>query len=516
MSITMRPRAFLNAVLLGALLGVTPAVWAQAAMPAADSSAGAPPVVTTCAQLRALTPAELRLSVPVRLRGVITFSNRISEDLFLQDETAGVFVEPDALHELPANGDLVELTGIAEEGWFAPMVRPSTIRVVGHGPSPEPVPATIPEIDAGWLDSQFAEVTGVVRGVRDRPHRIVLIVAAGTSTVQAMVPWNGHHDWTAHLLDSTIRVRGVVTSSFTRQRQRTGAYLNVVSPAAISVVRPPPVSSPFDLPARPISQLMAFDPGQRAIERVHIRAVVSARRHQTLYVADSTGAVRVDLADRGGFDPGDRIDVAGIPTNGDYGAMLTMAVARRLSAGKPLPAKDITPAEALTGDYEAALVTIKGTVVGRVTAEVGEALVLAADGQVFRARFDDVLGTAAPLPGSRVAVTGICRAVKFFDDDTVRGSGRQLPLWLRWASRRAHGACCCGGRYAARLPTCAIVSPNSVSPKRRFARAKRAIDSSSRHCRNRSGCTTWRHCVFSRSMPRPSTSTGTRVTSSSG
>jgi PAS domain S-box-containing protein len=373
-------------------------------------------VIRTAAALRRLGPDQVRRHPAVTLRGLVTFFNLETGDLFIQDETGGVYVDPEALRPTVKTGDLVEAMGIADEGFVAPELRPTAIRVVDHGAAwPSPIRVAIPQVGSGRLDSQFGEIVGVVRGVRHRADRITLTIAEGTSMVQAIVPKSvsdGREDGT---LDALVRIRGVVVSTFTQQGMRTGAYLAMASSDALAVLRPAAID-PFHLPVRAITNLFAFDPVHQEIERVRVQGTVAYQRERTLYVFDGRGAVRVDLADIQPFKAGDRVDVAGLPAPGDYGPVLIMSVARQMGYGPLPPPVTISPAKALTGNYEAARVRLEGTVMSRVPGEIGEALVIQADGQVFRARFDQNLLPSDAEPGSRVAVSGICRTVSFADE----------------------------------------------------------------------------------------------------
>src|ERR1700693_3841921 len=65
------------------------------------------PVLTTAAQIRGLTPAESRLQYPVVLRGVVTFYAPDFGLTFIQDVTAGIFVNVQGHAHDAHPGDLV-------------------------------------------------------------------------------------------------------------------------------------------------------------------------------------------------------------------------------------------------------------------------------------------------------------------------------------------------------------------------------------------------------------------------
>ena len=83
----------------------------------------APAILSKAEQVRALSVDEAAAGRPVRLRGVIT-NDVPAPDFFIQDSTAGVYVEGLKDGSLPHHfGDLVELEGVTGPGKFAPVIR---------------------------------------------------------------------------------------------------------------------------------------------------------------------------------------------------------------------------------------------------------------------------------------------------------------------------------------------------------------------------------------------------------
>ncbi len=68
-----------------------------------------PPPLTEIQQIKSLTAAEASERRPVQLQGVVTSRNPEIGDMFLQDDTAGVYVAPSALTEGIVRGDLVQI-----------------------------------------------------------------------------------------------------------------------------------------------------------------------------------------------------------------------------------------------------------------------------------------------------------------------------------------------------------------------------------------------------------------------
>ncbi len=66
----------------------------------------------TAAAVRALTAEQAPKQMPVRLRGVVTFFNEKLYSRFIQDETAGIYLQASTNTPLLFPGQLVEVAGV--------------------------------------------------------------------------------------------------------------------------------------------------------------------------------------------------------------------------------------------------------------------------------------------------------------------------------------------------------------------------------------------------------------------
>ena len=371
------------------------------------------------AALRALSTDQAARGLPATLTAVVTFVNA-TPLLFVQDATGGTYIDrDDATAPAVMAGDRVEIRGITASGLYAPVVRGHVTAILGHAALPHPLHVTPGEIGSAWLDCQYAEVTATVRGVRHWPGvGVYMILAHGSDRVRVLVADDDHAGWTRRLIDAEVRVQGVVASMFNKRAQRTGAFIAVQHPGGIEVVTAA-AADPCELSVRPIGRLKKWNPSERAPHRIRVQGTMTLQRGHTVYLSDSSGSARVELADDLVLMPGDRIDVAGMEP-GETAPQLVMALARSMGRGEPRPATHISVAGALSGTYEAALVTIAGTVIGRLPGE-RETIVLQADGQVFRASFGEALGADSPEAGTQVMVTGICRAAPLVEEKAPEG-----------------------------------------------------------------------------------------------
>src|ERR1035438_10119053 len=135
------------------------ALAAAASVTASDASnpSGKPHLLTTVAQVRALTLEQARQRYPIHLKGVITYRAPEYQVTFFQDDTAGIFVwveQPD-LH-MPA-GSLVEVDGNTTPGDFAPSIEHASIRVLDHAALPAPRRKSLQDLLTGQEDSQWID-----------------------------------------------------------------------------------------------------------------------------------------------------------------------------------------------------------------------------------------------------------------------------------------------------------------------------------------------------------------------
>ena len=369
----------------------------------------------TAAAVRSLTVEEAQKHRPVRLRGVATFYEENFFSRFIQDETAGIYLSSSGvppIHLVP--GQLVEVTGTTEAGEFAPIIVPQNIRVLGEQPLPVAKPVTDEQLASGVEDSQFVEISGVVRSVEQlqdisRLNMIKIASASGILTIYAaQMPGRTAED----LVDCTVRVRGVCSSKFNRRRQLFDVRI-MVSRAQDLVVAKLPPEQPFAIPTRPVGSLLQFDPHGSYGHRVKILGTVTYFEAGHLMVLQS-GDQGVEVQTRG-TEPvnlGDQVEALGFVSHGDYTPILQDAVYRRVSDGANMTPVPLNPDKILRGTNDCELVEIKATLLDRDVRGTKKYLVLQEDGFIFNAYLNQ-LENHDPFSdlqnGSRLSVIGVCR-----------------------------------------------------------------------------------------------------------
>lgn len=369
----------------------------------------------TVAAIRGLTAEQTRQHLPVRLRGVVTFFDETLFSRFIQDDTAGIYLQFPANVGPPglAPGQVVEVTGTGSPGEYAPVVVVKELTVVGQMPLPNAKPVTYEQLASGTEDSQFVEIAGIVRSVRplenSQYHQIEITTGGGRLLIFAKaLPVQSAEA----LLDSTVRVRGVCSTQFNHQRQLFAIRLMVPRPDDLKI-EIPAASDPFAIAARPIGSLLQFAPQSSYGHRVKVAGtVIYFDPGNHLFLQDADHGVEIQTKQSEPLRPGDEVEALGYVSQGDYTPLLQDGIYRKISSGQPPPPVRVTTDEALTGNYDCQLIQISARLIDRALHGSEQYLVLQESNFIFQASLKQIDGRDdfAPLEnGSRVYVTGVCR-----------------------------------------------------------------------------------------------------------
>jgi PAS domain S-box-containing protein len=369
----------------------------------------------TADEVRQLTPDEAERHYPVRLQGIVTFSDQNNFYLFVQDPTAGIYfrLAPSLGSPPLAPGQLIEIDGEADPGEFAPVVMAHKIDILGAGTFPTASPVSYQQIASGQEDSQFVEIHGTVRAAQfDAQSGFYLVdIATGGGRLTAYakrLPVAQSGD----LVDSMVTVRGVCVTQFNHQRQLFNIQLLVPRPTDLVIEKAAP-QNPFDVATLPIERLLQFTPQGPYGHRVKVTGTVIYRQDgDTLYIEDQSEGLYVETRQAGALAPGDHVEVLGFPAKGEYTPMLQDAVFRKVGAGPPPLPDLINTDEALKGTHDSRLVRIEATILDHARHSPEQSLVLqASNGFIFYAYLEgksDETDFSHLENGTRVAVTGVC------------------------------------------------------------------------------------------------------------
>ena len=391
--------------LILALLGLA----APNCLPAAESPGR---LLTTAAAVRNLSPTEAELHHPVKLRATVTFYDETLFSRFVQDATAGIYVRELATMPALRPGQEVEVEGVAGPGEYAPVIIPTSVKVISEGKLPVAQPVSLTQLVSGVEDSQLVEFSGVVRSVRfekDTQYFLIDFVTGGERftvyTKQLPVAQS------QNLVDSTVKVRGVCATMFNHQRQLFGIRLLVPGAEAFAIEKPAP-AAPYDLPVRKIDSLLQFTPEGSLGARVKVTGtVVYGEPGSAICIQDDASGLYCQTLQRDIVRPGDQVEVLGFPARGQYTPILEDAIYRKIGSGTEPKAEAVDVNAILTGAHDSRLVELPANVLTRVQRGLNQFLLLQSGELTFQAYLPQKVNDedlAAIQDGAEVMVTGLC------------------------------------------------------------------------------------------------------------
>jgi signal transduction histidine kinase/DNA-binding response OmpR family regulator len=303
-------------------------------------------VLTNIASVRALSPNAAREGIAVEVDAVVTYFNRTDSGFFIQDSTAGIYVSADwsKVPEDIQTGDRITLSGISAPGDFAPVIVPRVdapnagFKVLGKGKLPRPARALTAELATGRLDSQWTEVSGVVRsasavGAFAQDGFLNLSLNALGGKVNTKVFLRAGQSVPTNLIDTEVVIRGVTWTTFNTKRQYLGH--TIASPSLEHLrVTEPSNGDPFALPVRRIDELMQFNLDDAIGHRVRIQGQAALYRpRKGVCVVGEGGAVWAEFSTLATIPVGSYVDVVGFPSHGECKPHLESADVRVIRPG---------------------------------------------------------------------------------------------------------------------------------------------------------------------------------------
>jgi len=361
-------------------------------------------------QVRNLSAADAALGHPVRLRGIVTYYDPEAPDLFIQDETAGIYVFCD--RRLPIDrGQQIELTGITGGGDFTPVVVHPKARTFGPGKFPNAPKVSFEQLLTGRLDAQRIESEGIVQSVVFLEKGLNLYVSNGGDRIRLVVPGFQPADL-QHLVEARVRFRGVAGATYNGKRQLTGILVFAQNFADLTFEESPH-SNASQYPLRRPDELLQFSTKGEYRRRVRVRGVVALQQlGQALFLRDGDQGLMVLTRQAVPVQVGDQVEALGFPALGSFAPVLQDAVFRRIGRGAPAAPLHVTVADVLReGDYDTNLIEIDGELLNRTRDEQGEWLAVRSGNRVINARLERPGGSSFATLRERsiLRLTGICR-----------------------------------------------------------------------------------------------------------
>jgi signal transduction histidine kinase len=420
---------------LGLAIGPLPVTHTAAAAP--DDGFDTAPL-RTIPEVLALPVEQFERQRPVVVRGVVTLLQPLviqnGDDAIYLDHTqlevASGQRDRDILQALPLElGADVEATGVVDPGGYAPWIVMHEIRRLGTQPLPEPVSLDIAQLFAGEGVGRRIRTTGVVQAATEHRRRWSLVLESASRRFNVSVAKAVMPRLPDDLVDADVEVVGVGKTFRNTRGEFVAPGLYLARDEDLRVIRAPSLG-PFELPITPLGSIARYRPKPLGGHRLRTTGVVSFAAEGTLFLQDGIGGVQVDLAPGAdgdpGFEPGDRVEVAGFPDMSTGIGSIAWAVARRTSRGTPPPPLPIQPSDivrvndthsqvgsvARPGSYDGCLIRCQGKLEAVNQGSGGTMLTLTENGTAFTARLAGA-SPGDPVPfvlGSRLEITGIVQA----------------------------------------------------------------------------------------------------------
>jgi signal transduction histidine kinase len=354
---------------------------------AAGVSSAALRTLRSIAEIHALSTEEAARGYPVRLQAVVTYHNS-RRYCFAEDGTGAIYIMRQQQRFDLEPGQIVQVEGITEPGLYATEILEQRATVLGAAPLKPPPFVTIAELLTGKFHCQRVCVEGVVRMVDGRwndGRRLDLQIATSDGRIEANIfdiPNTRSYDY---LLDAKIRLTGVAAGKFNARREFVRPTIEVEGLESLEVESAGP-SNPFALPIRAVATLLRYSAIEPDGKRTRVRGAVTYQEPgKALFLQDETGGLQVKAQSAEVLSIGDLVDAAGLPLMGAYSPLLQDAVFRRVEAGPPPPPRPVSSADALSGRFDAELVTMRAELLNSMRRGPEAVLILKADGVIFEA-----------------------------------------------------------------------------------------------------------------------------------
>jgi len=396
-----------------------------------------PRLLTSVEQIRSLTAAEAERNLPVELEGTVIYYDGHQDHAFLQDPTGSIFFRPGRISKGEpqhlALNELVRIKGVTIRGSFSPSVAgagassrgrspiqpgPVAVTRLGDGERPPPVEVTGEDLLAGAYHDQFVRIRGTVRShsVIDYlgEQRLVL----GMSLPR--VPWllrvivPRMTILPEKLTDIPCEVFGIVAGGGDEHGRLQDVRLLAPSMADIRYDWQA-LELGFHQAAHDPGDVMKYDTSRRSAQGagalVKVEGVVTlAVPGQGFYLGRAGEGLWIQSLQISSVRKGDEVRALGFPSRDGQRVFLDDGIFNVMGHDRPLAAWPLDPAEAVSGNYISALVSVEGELLDEVTQANERIMFLAASGRRFTAKIAQERAgdlPKAPPRGSWLRVSGI-------------------------------------------------------------------------------------------------------------
>ncbi len=224
---------------------------------------------TTIAEIKTALHSEQHAD-RVKFQGVVTVENPNFGFIVVQDQTAGIRVEPTKFIETSLQGHKVEIFGALPAGNSSEQISDASIKDLGLAKMPEPLTISTNELKTDSFDGKLVSLQGVARlGKVDANGQLVVPLRLGGFEVSVRFTDDRGLDM-EQIVDANIEVTGVASVGVDIHGNLTDLTILAGSATAVKVLTAPP--DPASLPVEDLKSIMGRS--TPADHRVRLRGVL--------------------------------------------------------------------------------------------------------------------------------------------------------------------------------------------------------------------------------------------------
>ncbi len=381
------------------------------------------------AQVLQLGLNEAARGYPVKVRGVVTWSDPESDFFYLQDASRGVcvYLNGTELADFPVVGLSMHVTGTTGKGAFAPVVLCEDAVLSGMYKMPAPRVVSLAQSRDGMEEAMLVEIKGFLRGVERDGHWTVLQLSTPTGQFPARMADEEFATIAEKLVGAVVRVRGICVTQTETAGHPIGIEILLRDQEDV-ILETPPLDDPFSATVVSMTELQQFGPLQALLQQVRTSGVVTYATDERLILQSGNAGLEVFVRNPAAIKLGDAVEVVGFPGRRGSSVVLQEALIRVISQAEAPKIKAWSQDHAVDPSLNNQLVQMDAYLEDVLQTEQGALLYLCSGNVRF-------LGHSSPKssinfrPGTLLRCTGVYRA-----EDAVLERPESFKLFFRSAA----------------------------------------------------------------------------------
>ncbi len=329
-----------------------------------------PPVLTTIAKVRSLSPEQANRRYAVHLNAVTVYHDPLHKTLIVQDGTGAIRVELLDQRQDYDLGDVLSIRGITAPGEFVPVIQNAEVEHTGRASMPSAVRLTSEDLGAPNRQFFYSETGGVVLSWSERTDgRLLLHLESGGVRYDAIVLHRNIVELDG-IIGAHATIRGVpnalygISGQVLYRQVLVGGMNDIILEPRHASLTPPAVPD-NGLPLTTAAALRHLEGTDRKRRiPVTLNGVVTFydSAWHLLFMQDHTAGVFVLSPGFYKVAAGDRVELHGIANLDGFAPMVGEGSFRVLGKGQFPEPLSISPQQLFSGAYDSQWVETDGIV----------------------------------------------------------------------------------------------------------------------------------------------------------